>query len=154
MRKPIIDINPPLLLKGLGAFLGLAFAWATVQIARSALRQPADLSLWAGVVAAAIPVPFMLGILVVRRRVYVVEDSLLIEGRDFSGVTRRSVPFRSIRLELDRQASWGLFARATVPSFTVKDAEGEVLFSTQYVGVERVAEELARQSGRRLNETS
>jgi hypothetical protein len=150
--KPDAEVDPPLLLKALGLLIGMCFSATAVLIARDALRKPfsaGSLLLVLVVVAIALT---LFGLLVWRMRLYAEGDTILVERRGYFGTTRRTFATADLDLSLDRNATYGLLAKAVVPRFVIRTRDGEVLLVNQWMGVEQLAERLAKRIGRPLRE--
>jgi hypothetical protein len=150
--KPDAEVSPPLFIKALGLLVSVGFAAMAVTVARDALSQsvtPTSVVLVLVLVGSALT---FAGLLRWRTRLYVRQGTIAVERRGYFRTVRSTFAAGDVELTLDRNATWGLLAKATVPRFVVKTRDGEVLLLDQWMGVEDVAESFAKKSGQPLRD--
>jgi hypothetical protein len=144
------EVDPPFFLKALGVVMGVSFLAGAVLVAANALGRPFAVGSLLSVVALAACGVTLLGLFFWRTRLYVREDAIVVERRGYFGTTRRTFAAADVELSLEREATWGLLAKASVPRFVVKTRNGEVLLREQWVGVEELARRIATKMNRPL----
>lgn len=150
--KPDAEVAPPLLIKALGLLVATGFTAMAVRVARDALAQSVTLTSVLLVLVLAASAIVFAGLLRWRTRLYVQEGTVVVERRGYLRTMRSTFAAADVELTLDRNATWGLLAKAAVPRFVVKTRDGEILLVDQRMGIEDVAESFAKKTNQPLRD--